>query len=194
MIGRWPNGVSLVDAPDTEPERAPNGDLNSFGFRDHDPDGLRCPFGAHIRRANPRDMFGSDAKEGLRDANLHRIVRRGRNYGPKLHGTMPRVDDGRDRGLYFMALNANLNRQFEFIQQTWINSCKFAGLSAERDPLIGKEAKDFDEQPVPRVFSAQARPVRERYERLPKVVQVRGGEYFFLPGLRALNYLCDGSG
>lgn len=192
FVGRWPNGVSLVEAPDAE--RAPIADRNDFGFRERDPDGLRCPFGSHIRRANPRDMFGADAKEGLRDANLHRIVRRGRAYGPKLHGSMPRVDDGRERGLYFVALNANLNRQFEFIQQTWINSCKFAGLSAERDPLIGKEAYDFDDQPVPRIFSAQAVPVRERYERLPKVVQVRGGEYFFLPGLRALNYLCDGSG
>lgn len=192
MVGRWPNGVSLVVAPDSEPE--PSGDLNDFAFRERDPDGLRCPFGAHVRRANPRDMFGSDAKEGLHDANLHRIVRRGRNYGPKLHGAMPRVDDGRERGLYFVALNANLNRQFEFIQQTWINSCKFAGLSSERDPLLGKEARDFDEQPFPRIFSAQARPVRDRYERLPKVVQLRGGEYFFLPGLRALNYLCDGSG
>lgn len=192
FVGRWPNGVSLVDAPDAE--REPIADRNDFGFRERDPDGLRCPFGSHIRRANPRDMFGADAKEGLRDANLHRIVRRGRAYGPKLHGSMPRVDDGRERGLYFVALNANLNRQFEFIQQTWINSCKFAGLSAERDPLIGKEAYDFDDRPVPRIFSAQAVPVRERYERLPKVVQVRGGEYFFLPGLRALNYLCDGSG
>lgn len=191
FIGRWPNGVSLVDAPDAEPQA--HGDLNAFGFRERDPDGLRCPFGAHIRRANPRDMFGATAKEGLHDANLHRIVRRGRNYGPKLPGEMPREDDGRKRGLYFVALNANLNRQFEFIQQTWINSCKFAGLSAERDPLIGKEAFDFDDQPVPRIFTAQARPVRERYEDLPKVVRVRGGEYFFMPGRRALNYLCDGA-
>ena len=191
FVGRWPNGVSLVEAP--EAERPPTSDLNDVRFRDRDPDGLRCPFGAHIRRANPRDMFGDSAQEGLHDANLHRIVRRGRAYGVKLHGSMPRIDDGRERGLCFVALNANLNRQFEFIQQTWLNSCKFAGLSAERDPLVGKEAKDFDDQPVPRVFSAQARPVRLRYEGLPKVVQVRGGEYFFLPGLRALNYLCDGA-
>jgi len=191
MVGRWPNGVSLVEAPDAE--RPPSAGLNDFGFRERDPDGLRCPFGAHIRRANPRDMFGADAKEGLRDANLHRMVRRGRAYGPKLAGSQPRVDDGVERGLYFMALNANLRRQFEFVQQTWINSCKFAGLSAERDPLIGKDAEDFDDQPVPRIFSAQARPVRQRYEGLPKVVQVKGGEYFFLPGLRALNFLCDGS-
>jgi Dyp-type peroxidase family len=191
MIGRWPNGVSLVDAP--EAERAPTAGLNDFRFRDRDPDGLKCPLGAHIRRAYPRDMFGDDAKEGLHDANLHRIVRRGRAYGPKLAGSMPRSDDGVDRGLYFMALNANLRRQFEFIQQSWLNSCKFAGLSAERDPLLGKQAFDFNDQPVPRIFTAQARPTRERYEGLPKVVQVRGGEYFFLPGMRALNFLCDGT-
>lgn len=192
FVGRWPNGVSLVEAPTAE--QPPSGDANTFSFREGDPEGLRCPFGAHIRRANPRDMFGATAKEGLRDANLHRIVRRGRNYGPKLPGEMPRTDDGKARGLYFVALNANLNRQFEFIQQTWINSCKFAGLGAERDPLVGKEAFDFDDRPVPRVFSAQARPVRQRYEGIPKVVHVRGGEYFFLPGGRALNYLCDGGG
>jgi len=190
MVGRWPNGVPLVEAP--EAEAPPRASLNDFGFRERDPDGLRCPFGAHIRRANPRDMFGADAKEGLHDANLHRVVRRGRAYGPKLSGELPGPDDGVERGLYFMALNANLRRQFEFIQQTWINSCKFAGLSAERDPLVGKEAFDLDDQPVPRIFTAQARPVRQRYEQLPKVVHVRGGEYFFLPGMRALNYLCDG--
>jgi Dyp-type peroxidase family len=190
LVGRWPNGAPLVESPDAE--RPPHADRNDFGFRERDPDGLRCPLGAHIRRANPRDMFGDDAKQGLHNANLHRIVRRGRAYGPKLPGDLPRADDGQERGLCFVALNANLSRQFEFIQQSWINNCSFAGLSAERDPLVGKEAVDFDDQPVPRIFSVQARPVRARYEGLPKFVQLKGGEYFFLPGLRALNFLCDG--
>jgi hypothetical protein len=167
--------------------------MNDFRYRDADPDGLRCPFGAHIRRSNPRDMFGDDAKEGIRDANLHRLLRRGRVYGPRLSGVMPRVDDGIERGLLFIALNANLRRQFEFVQQTWVNSCKFANLSDERDPIVGKEAFDLADQPVPRVFTAQARPARLRYEGIPKVITLRGGEYFFMPGLRALNYLCDGS-
>lgn len=190
FVGRWPNGVPLVEAPDAEPMRGSQ--LQDFGFRELDPEGLRCPFGAHVRRANPRDMLGDTAQQGRHDANLHRLVRRGRAYGPKLPGAMPRTDDGAPRGLYFLALNANLRRQFEFIQQNWLNNCKFAGLSAERDPLIGKLAFDFDDQPVPRIFSVPARPVRARYEGLPKFVHLRGGEYFFLPGLRALNYLCDG--
>ncbi|MDF3071672.1 MAG: hypothetical protein K0R38_7273 [Polyangiaceae bacterium] len=191
MVGRWPNGVPLVEAP--EAERPPRASLNDFGFRELDPDGLRCPFGSHIRRANPRDMFGETAKEGLRDANLHRLVRRGRAYGPKLAGELPQRDDGVERGLYFVALNADLRRQFEFVQQTWLNSCKFAGLSDERDPIVGKDAADAEERIVPRPFTVQARPLRQRHSHVPKVVHVRGGEYFFLPGMRALNYLCDGS-
>jgi Dyp-type peroxidase family len=189
LVGRWPNGVPLVEAPDAE--RALGVSLNDFGFRDRDPDGLRCPFGAHIRRANPRDMLGESAKQAQREANLHRIVRRGRVFGPKLGGSVPQTDDGVERGLFFVALNADLGRQFELIQQTWLNG-KSAGLSRESDPLVGTESVDLDGAPVGRSFSVPARPVRQQYEGLPKVVQVRGGEYFFLPGMRALNFLCDG--
>jgi len=190
LVGRWPNGVPLVEAP--EAERAAGASLNDFGFRDHDPDGLRCPFGAHIRRANPRDMLGESAEHAQREANLHRIVRRGRVFGPKLAGSLPPPDDGVERGLYFVALNADISRQFEFIQQTWLNGGKSAGLSGERDPLVGADGADLEGAPISRRFSVPARPVRQRYEGLPKVVQVRGGEYFFLPGMRALNFLCDG--
>lgn len=190
MVGRWPNGVPLVEAPESEPPA--RRELADFRFRERDADGLRCPFGAHVRRANPRDTFGETAKEGLRDSNLHRLVRRGRAYGPKLPGDMPRGDDGVARGLYFVALNADIRRQFEFVQQTWLNGCKFAGLSGERDPLVGRDARDADDELSPRPFTVPARPVRQRYEHLPKVVHVRGGEYFFLPGMRALNYLADG--
>lgn len=190
FVGRWPNGVSLVDAP--EAERTAEAALNDFRFRELDPVGMRCPLGAHVRRANPRDMLGDDARQALREANLHRIIRRGRSYGPRLPGEVPLVDDGAERGLCFVALNANLRRQFEFIQQTWLNNCKFGGLSQERDPLIGSATFEPGDEAAARVFSVPGRPVRTRYEGLPKFVQTRGGEYFFLPSLRALNFLCDG--
>jgi hypothetical protein len=105
---------------------------------------------------------------------------------------MPLRDDGVSRGLYFMALNADLRRQFELVQQTWLNGPTPGGSSAEGDPLVGKAATE-DDQGAPRPFTAPARPVRERYEDVPQFVHVRGGEYFFLPGLRALNFLCDGA-
>jgi deferrochelatase/peroxidase EfeB len=155
--------------------------LNEFSFAVDDPDGQRCPLGAHIRRANPRDMLGGETQR-------HRIVRRGRLYGPKLDQAS---DDGQSRGLYFVALNANIRRQFEFIQQTWLNGRKFGGLFDERDPLLGKDERGEVGEVSQRAFSVQGQFVRRRLVGLPRFVRVRGGEYFFLPGLRALNYLAE---
>jgi deferrochelatase/peroxidase EfeB len=178
MVGRWPNGMPLVHAPDNEdPVRSEN----EFGYRELDPHGLRCPMGAHIRRSNPRDSLGEDGATSLGRTNLHRLMRRGRVYSEP---------SGR-KGLIFMALNANLRRQFEFIQQTWINNPKFGGLSAERDPLVGRCGYDVDDQRLPRIFTRSMLPVRERCLGLPSFVRVRGGGYFFLPSMRALSYLAE---
>lgn len=82
---------------------------NSLGLGLEDPEGLRCPFGAHIRRANPRDSLGS--MEQVAISNRHRILRIGRQYSRRPERTP---------GLLFMCLNGDLERQFEFVQQTWI--------------------------------------------------------------------------
>ncbi len=83
MIGRWRSGAPLSATPDRDdpkPVRA----KTSFLYRGIDPDGMRCPLGAHIRRANPRDMLGDDPEEGLMISRRHRLIRRGRSYGPRL--------------------------------------------------------------------------------------------------------------
>ncbi len=178
LVGRWPNGMPLVHAPENEEALR---EVNRFGYRELDPHGLRCPLGAHVRRSNPRDSLGEDAKASLQRSNLHRIMRRGRIYSE---------NDGR-KGLIFVALNANLRRQFEFIQQTWINNPKFAGLCAERDPLIGRHGYEVSGEQLPRIFTRSLLPVRERCVGLPSFVRVRGGGYFFLPSLRALSYLAE---
>lgn len=179
LVGRWPNGMSLVEAPTSEdPLRD---DANRFGYRELDADGRRCPLGAHVRRTNPRDALGDDGPTSLVRSNLHRLMRRGRLY---------EESDGR-KGLLFMALNANLRRQFEFIQQTWINNPKFAGLCSDRDPLIGRHGYDLEGERTARIFTRAFAPVRERCVGLPSFVRVRGGGYFFLPSLRALAYLAE---
>ena len=84
-------------------------------------------------------------------------------------------------GLHFIALNANIARQFEFIQGTWINNPKFDGLYDDRDPVVSS---------VPdRTFRVSEMPVRSRVTNLPAFVKVEGGAYFFLPGISALRYL-----
>lgn len=186
MVGRWPSGASLVLAPDGEdPALATS---NDFGYHRTDAAGTLCPIGAHVRRAHPRDSLdprpGSQASIDV--GKRHRLLRRGRPYGrflplEQLVDDPDGVDD-EPRGLHFACLNANLARQFEFVQSTWLQSPKFAGLFDDPDPLLGDGSG---------TFTQQARPVRRRVTSVPRFVGVRGGGYFFLPGVRALRYLAQ---
>ncbi|MEU7059501.1 peroxidase [Streptomyces sp. NPDC046197] len=181
LVGRWPSGAPLVHAPlKDDPALATD---NDFGYFATDPDGLRCPLGAHIRRAHPRDSLDPQPGSARSVAidRRHRILRRGRAYGPGSAAG----DGGGERGLHFLCLNANISRQFEFIQHTWLNNPSFNGLHDGPDPLV---APHRDSRAT---FTVQARPLRTRYRDLPQFVSVRGGAYFFLPGLRALRYLCS---
>ena len=183
---------------------------NQFTFA-QDPTGSACPFGAHIRRANPRNtdfpgrptsllqrlitMLGFGPK-GFRDdlmssVRFHRILRRGREYGPGLlpeDALTPAPPNEPERGLHFICLNANISRQFEFLQNAWIMNTKFSGLTGESDPLLGTRA-EIPGCPVTADFN-QPRDgrLRHRVSGLPQFVTVRGGAYFFLPSLRALRY------
>jgi Dyp-type peroxidase family len=169
IVGRCPDGAPLVPYA--------NRDDNEFDFTE-DPFGYGCPLGSHIRRSNPRDA--SEER-----ANRHRILRRGRSYGP-------RVDKGQrtaeTRGLFFMCLNADLERQFEFIQQNWTNNPAFAGLSGEIDPLIGNSAACAGHKGV---FTIPSLPVPTRIGGVRPFVTVKGGQYFFLPGITGLTALAE---
>lgn len=181
VVGRWPSGAPLVLAPERDDPRL-GGDLahnNHFMYRDGDPIGERCPAAAHIRRANPRDAHGSSAEDSLTMVRRRRIIRRGRLWGEPPHDAQPQHEDGERRGLYFVAINVNLARQFEFVQQTWLNNPKFAGLANDRDAVVA-QAEDGGAVSLP------AEPFRRRLAGLPSFVTVRGGEYFFMPGVAAL--------
>ncbi len=152
---------------------------NGIGFIHNDPHSHGCPAGSHVRRANPRDGLAKDTADAqtlLDAANNHRILRRGRKYGPKVDD--PRTDDQQDRGLLFMCLNTDLVRQFEFIQQTWLLNQNFATLFDETDPLVGPKG----------TFTISEKPLR-RIVDVETFVKLAGGEYFFLPSLPALAYL-----
>ncbi len=187
MVGRWPGGASLVHHPHSEPKREQKPD-NDFQYLERDPHGERCPLGSHVRRTNPRDAFGEKpGDEAL--SNLHRIIRRGRAYGKPLTGDMTpesilaKGSDDVDRGLHFICFNANIERQFEFVQQTWSNSGKFAGLRNDPDPLIGARYLPGSQ------FTVQEAGVRRRYVGMPDFVKVRGGAYFFMPSISAVKAL-----
>lgn len=192
MVGRWPSGAPLVESPaGDDPTRAAD---NSFSFHRSDPEGLRCPIGAHIRRSNPRDSLGPapGTAASLAVNATHRLLRRGRTYGPPLSQSfdpeeMLQADEGEERGIHFICVNANITRQFEFVQRSWINNSQFSGLLDETDPLLGPRRLPSG-RPTDH-FTIPGCPVRQRLSGLPTFVVMRGGAYFFLPSLSALRYL-----
>lgn len=212
MVGRHTSGEPLI-TPQRAPIRGvpPNSPQNRFTY-DADSEGKICPLGAHVRRANPRtgDMPGG-SRQGLvarllrtlgfkrtdlrsdiiASSRFHRIMRRGREFGtwvPSEAAMRPDCPDPQS-GLHFICLNGNISRQFEFVQNAWLTSAKFNGLFDESDPLTGNRL------PLPAghatdCFSLlEQNGVARRFQRIPAFVTVRGGGYFFLPGVRALRFL-----
>jgi len=186
MVGRWPGGAPLALSPERDdPSLA---EANDFGYFHEDPVGTGCPVGAHVRRTNPRDSLdpspGTD--KSLAINRRHRLLRRGREYGQALSPDAALTESlapDEERGLHFICLNANIARQFEFVQATWLNSPKFAALYDDSDPLVGQS------EPFGGTFTMPSASVRHRVTGMPRFIKVRGGAYFFLPGLTALRRL-----
>lgn len=224
MVGRWRDGSSLVtfpneprsgwDATDAEElqkfkynpsqeddakeeeDKQHRGD-NGFLFGRDDPIGLACPFGSHIRRTNPRDSLKPNSPEQVDISNRHRILRRGRFFITNDKAK----NANKTEGLMFICANADIERQFEFIQQTWMMAPQFHGLHDEVDPLFARSREHT--RGVPKDAAEDAEP-KDRFtiptNHGPMVVtgiqdsiRVVGGGYFFAPSRAALRFLIDGA-
>jgi deferrochelatase/peroxidase EfeB len=175
-MGRWRDGTPAVRSPD-RPLPALAAD-EAFRFKE-DARGLACPLGAHIRRANPRDSLGF----GAALTGRHRMVRRGMPYGSHLPPDSP--DDGQSRGLLFVALVADIERQYEFVQVQWLNGGNLFGLGDDRDPIAG-QGDGTGKMTVP------GHPPRFLHP-LPALVTMRGGEYLYVPSINGLRHLAGGA-
>jgi Dyp-type peroxidase family len=179
MMGRWRSGAPLALSPhhDNPELGADRRRSNEFLFQEDDPKGLKTPPGSHIRRMNPRDAVIIGA------TSLHRMIRRGTSYGPMLSSGILE-DDGAERGLAFVFIGSHLDRQFEFVQSEWVKDGLFIGARGDKDPITGPNDGSGR-------FTIPQAPIRRRLSGLPRFVVTRGGEYFFVPGLRALRWLAD---
>jgi len=203
LVGRWRDGASLVRHPyesqtdeakkfiiketgrpqaktafATPVAAAPKASIdpgdNDFLLGVEDPEGIRCPYGAHIRRANPRDSLDPGSADQIAISNRHRIIRVGRAYANEADS---------NPGLLFMCLNGDIERQFEFIQQTWLLRPTFHGLVCEKDAILGDAEKGVCSYTIPsREGPIQLAP-------MPAFVKTLGGGYFFIPGKRLIDYL-----
>lgn len=207
IAGRWSDGIPIMAAPTYEDWRALQAkaiaakqagdlktiaalevDLNNFVYRP-DPDGIKCPVTAHIRRINTRDQldpyFTSDNPKTWQGSvlnNRRRILRRGLPYG----ASTPTSGDDGDHGIVMLCVCANLNRQFEFVQQQWINYGLDSNTGNDTCPMVGRHRAGTK-------FVVPGDPAKDQapfiMKNLPEFVETRGGDYFFMPSLTALRML-----
>ena len=178
-VGRFKDGTPVVDFA------APTANYtNDFVFKTLDDDGLKCPRHAHARKVNPR---GTTPKPGLKTERNRRIARRGIPYGKPVPNLCPPQvpsdpDPAADRGLLFMCFQANIEKQFEFIQRVWVDNPNFpkqllGGKDTGDDPLIGQRKNEKQRWPKQWGNSAAGR-VQFNFE---AAITLKGGEYFFAP-------------
>lgn len=142
---------------------------NDFRYA-RDTYGHACPLGAHVRRANPRDALGYDGELTHR----HRIVRRGIPWRTT-----------RESGLHFVAVNARIDDQFEFIQRQWLNSGTAFRLGSDDVDLV---AGAWPPRRTTAPFVIQG-PEPVTVDAPRPFVELRGGDYFLLPGMEGLRTL-----
>jgi Dyp-type peroxidase family len=203
LLAVRPNSVAGIDAKSAA--------QNDFTY-ESDEEGVRCPFGAHIRRANPRNAdlpassgvfdrlihmlgFGNSSyrDDVIASTRFHRMIRRGREYGPKLAPAEALADvrDTAEHGIHFICIAANILRQFEFVQNSWMMNTKFNALTEQSDPLLGNRA-EIAGCPFANAFDLpQEAAVRARIMDMLQFVTVRGGAYFFLPSISALRFMAS---
>jgi Dyp-type peroxidase family len=186
FIGRFRDGTPIEVSPDKcDPAVVANKQLNVNFKYGGDLDGVRCPIGAHVRRTNPRDAFGFDGKL----VNRRRISRRGMPYGPYTPEEQP-VSDTDEHGLIFMVMNASIFRQFEFVQQQWIEYGNDARQGNDKDMLMGNHGGvgKF-------MIQGTADPANPPFVcgGLQNFVELRGGDYFWVPSITALRMIADNS-
>jgi Dyp-type peroxidase family len=210
LVGRWPSGAPIMRATDNDDPALASNDVASNQFRfaasaplarlmnepppidpfpaaPSDQEGFRCPYGAHIRKVNPRDDITEQG--GGNRTLLRRILRRGIPFGPPLSSART-VDDGVERGLMFVSYQADIASQFEFLSTDWINSTvnprAYDTHQAGPDPLIG-QITDDQGQRTRRMAVPGRDGVLEEIVLPAAFVAATGGAYLFSPSLSALH-------
>lgn len=211
MMGRWHDGSPL----DLYPEAPGEDPTNTFTFAG-DRHGARCPLGAHVRRANPRDSLGFAGHIISR----RRMLRRGITYGDYLPDDSPPTEAAAkaERGIMFLALNSSIERQFEFIQKQWMTRGDEFDQGDDADPITGTRYHDgrmvvpgqsFNRGlPDPSATDPKKRDPKGRMmiqgdqrmgripylcSDIPNFVITKGGEYFFMPSMTGLVLLASGN-
>ena len=170
--------------------------------------GYKCPLGAHMRRVNTRDYLDphnqnfldqesdektdqpkQDKKKKQPNSALNkrrRILRRGLPYGPP---NLDHRDDKVEQGIIMMVLCASLSRQFEFVQQQWIQYGLDFHQGNDTCPMLGNHDR-HQRFTIPSDPGSRKPPYV--MTKLRNFVECRGGDYFFIPSMMALRMMAMG--
>lgn len=177
--------------------------LSDFTY-DDDMSGAKCPFSSHIRRINPRaslEMISDPKKTGTLKisknafdtpgalSNRRRLLRRGLPYGQ----VKDRTSDKGNHGIIIMMVNADINRQFEFVQQQWINYGNDFRAGSDKEIILGNHSAN-EKFPSKAVLQVDPNSDDAPYilSKIPRFVETRGGDYFFIPSMSALRMIARG--
>jgi Dyp-type peroxidase family len=193
MCGRWRNGVPLALSPETDkpPGGIPPEQMNNFEYVNTDgsgdPQGLRCPVGAHMRRINPRGQPVTGQGQPGGSNTTHRLIRRGLPYGPAYDPTQPH--DGLERGLLGYFINSSIENQYEFVLSQWVNDSAFAGSvrlnPKAKDPMIGTQDPAQSIFVIPQANGAP--PIK--IKGFSSFITTKAAAYCFLPSITALKFI-----
>lgn len=186
MMGRRHDGTPLAGPMPGRSAGDDAGPGNDFDYAG-DPQGSRCPFQSHVRRANPRLPASRPSQK------MPRLLRRGMSYGPRFDPSAagPAGDDAAERGLYFMAYCGSLAEQFEIVQR-WMAGGNSSGVHASHsDPMLG-----VPQPGVRRTFQwlgSDGQVMRIDLGDEP-ITELQWGLYLFAPSLEGLRVLAAGPG
>lgn len=136
LCGRWPNGALVLPGEVAEPNPPPAAQLSADFDFSRDTRGEGCPFGAHIRRTNPRN-------DPLGPPRLRPLFRRGMPYG----------DPGdKEKGLVGLFFCASIEEQFEHVMSEWVEKNPMGPPTRGRakDPMAGHNDDPSEQFHVPR--------------------------------------------
>ncbi|MGD1911502.1 MAG: Dyp-type peroxidase [Rivularia sp. (in: cyanobacteria)] len=186
VMGRFHDGTPVTKSDIPTHAAAPT---NNFNY-DADIKGMKCPFQAHTRKTNPRGDTGRVESSQNYDVDFaieksRRIARRAISYGQS-KDIMNTPDTG--SGLLFLCFQADIAKQFNFLQDRWANPDRFVKVGVGTDPVIGQPGCNQD-SPVQHKWPQKWGEADTVDYPFQKSITMKGGEYFFAPSISFLQSL-----
>ena len=209
IMGRFRDGTPI----ELSPEEQGGQNKNNFYYQD-DPNGMRCPLHAHIRKVNPRgdrDPESDDSPPPLSSQRNSRIFRAGTTYFNDLkidsisdeqisQSGFSKLENLREvskrklednikgiGGLLFVCFQRNITRQFSRLQASWANDAAFPRQQSNKKKYLDPVIGNSSQRDIlPQEWPQKWDQDNNEQFCFQGCVQNKGGEFFFAPSISFL--------